>query len=511
MKNNTWRYQDYSLGDGQTNHSMGFKASDVQTVEDVSIRDIEGLGRALFLDDEIQTCEFDEHVYHETIVHWPMATTARLSPKDMRVLVIGGGDGGCVRELLKYPSNVISEIDWCEININVVRLCERHMSSFKISEAMNSSRANFFNKDGFDFVHRAAQNKKEYDVIILDLSDPVGPARRLFDVDFYIGCSQILSKGGRIITQCPTFYVAPDFVRYLKYALSFAFPEKRFRYTQVPIPTYPFGNIGFIKMGGVDDSFSHDIHQSWGIKTKFFDREITVTHAMKKLSVNRRLENFHWHCKNFFDWKACLTPKELDYVDLCCQLDGEPSVEDSRISNFTFSHRVEKKDHVNSGRMACGSIAHPLFLSEKVNAIIKERGVDVSFFTRNNIPINGLGWDAKEGHFKIYALVSQAKMEKVFPDLKRDDESEWGIVSVTYEGKKIAERKIYYCKCSYTNMVTSVRGVVRQYNMGLQEFPNCDVINDFGKSFVRKYEKQGMKLDTLAFQNPHNFTLYFEN
>jgi spermidine synthase len=165
--------------------------SDKSEFQRVEIVETDLLGKALALDDLWMTAEGDEKSYHEMLVH-PAMTTA---PSIERVLIIGGGDGGTAREVLRYAE--VQHVDLVEIDGMVVEACKEHLP--EIGSAWDDPRLHVHIQDGIQWSRRT--DLKPYDVIIVDGSDPVGPAKGLFDEDFYRGCENLLAADGVFVTQ----------------------------------------------------------------------------------------------------------------------------------------------------------------------------------------------------------------------------------------------------------------------------------------------------------------------
>ena len=144
-------------------------------------------GNALLLDNCWMTAEFQEKQYHECIVHPALSSTKNLD----KVLIIGGGDGGTARECLKY--NELKELDLIEIDEKVVELSKQYLSSIGGS-CLLYKRLNLQIKDGISWVKNSLDNN--YDAIIIDGSDPKGPAKGLFNKDFFENCHRILKPNG---------------------------------------------------------------------------------------------------------------------------------------------------------------------------------------------------------------------------------------------------------------------------------------------------------------------------
>ena len=162
--------------------------SDYQKIE---VIDTVGFGRVLVIDNVFMTSEYDEFLYHEMLAH-PALTTA---PRIERVLVIGGGDGGTVREVLRHPD--VKECLMIEIDELVVNVSKEYLPG--IGTAWDDPRLDLRFIDGIDYV-KTSQDEK-FDVILLDGTDPIGPGAVLFDEAFYDGCKRMLTDDGVMALQ----------------------------------------------------------------------------------------------------------------------------------------------------------------------------------------------------------------------------------------------------------------------------------------------------------------------
>lgn len=164
------------------------EVSPFQTVE---VFDTQDRGKMLTIDRMVMCTEADEAAYHEMIAHIPMLT----HPAVKDVLVIGAGDGGTIRELVRHPG--IEQITMVEIDEAVVRASKQFLPT--ISSALEHPKLNLLIDDGIKFVENAADNS--YDLIIIDSSDPVGPSEGLFTKSFYEDVYRILRAGGVVTVQ----------------------------------------------------------------------------------------------------------------------------------------------------------------------------------------------------------------------------------------------------------------------------------------------------------------------
>ena len=160
----------------------------------VDIFETKEYGRAMAIDDVFMTSERDEFFYHEMLTH-PALVSAK-DPK--RVLVIGGGDGGTVREVLRHPG--VEHCTMIEIDELVVTACKEHLPS--IGTAWNDPRLDVRFIDGIDYVKNSDDEK--YDVVLLDGTDPIGPGEILFDIEFFRGCKRMMKEDGVLALQSET-------------------------------------------------------------------------------------------------------------------------------------------------------------------------------------------------------------------------------------------------------------------------------------------------------------------
>lgn len=196
--------------------------------QDVMILDSHSFGRMLVLDGIVQTTAADGHIYNEMISHVPMA----IHPNPKKVLIIGGGDCGVAKEVAKYEE--VEHIDMVEIDEVVTKACLEHLP--EVSGRLSDPRVNFIFEDGVKFV---ANKSDEYDVIIVDSSDPVGPAKVLFEKKFYASLHKALKSDGIMVcqSQSPVFHA--DVMKQSYTYISELF-EKTKMYMAV-VPTYPGG------------------------------------------------------------------------------------------------------------------------------------------------------------------------------------------------------------------------------------------------------------------------------
>ena len=223
-------------------------------------------GRFLTLDGYMMLTEKDEFVYHEMMVHVPMA----VHPNVKKVLVIGGGDGGTVRELSRYET--IEEIDLVEIDEEVVEACIKHLP--QTACGFKDARVKCYYADGLKFVRKY---ENTYDLILVDSTDPFGPGEGLFTKEFYGNCYKALKEDGIMVNQHESPFYKED-----AYAMQRAhkrivesFPISKVY--QAHIPTYPSGHwlFGFAskKYHPINDQRVKE-WKSLGLKTKYYNEQL---------------------------------------------------------------------------------------------------------------------------------------------------------------------------------------------------------------------------------------------
>ncbi|MCX7714524.1 MAG: polyamine aminopropyltransferase [Clostridia bacterium] len=237
--------------------------SDFQRID---VFDSKEFGRFFTLDGLIMVTEKDEFIYHDMIVHVPMAA----NPDIKDVLVIGAGDGGTIRELTRYES--VESIDVVEIDEMVVEVCKRFLPQTACK--FDDRRVKLHFEDGLKYIRNKVS---EYDLIIVDSTDAFGPGEGLFTKEFYGNCYKALKDDGILVNQHESPY-------YDSYANSMRRAHKRISEVfpicsvyQAHIPTYPSGHwlFGFAsKKYHPTDNENIDKWNELGIKTKYYNTEL---------------------------------------------------------------------------------------------------------------------------------------------------------------------------------------------------------------------------------------------
>lgn len=200
--------------------------------QDLAIIDTEQFGRMLVLDGMVQTTIADEFVYHEMITHVPLNT----HPNPKKVLVIGGGDGGTIREAIKHPK--VEKAVLVEIDRRVVDLSKEYLP--EISCGLDNPKVEVIIDDGIKHV---AENPDTYDIILVDSTEPVGPAVQLFSADFYRSIFRALKEDGLFVAQTESPFFNDDLISQVYRSIGGIFPVTKLYLASVP--TYPSGLWSF--------------------------------------------------------------------------------------------------------------------------------------------------------------------------------------------------------------------------------------------------------------------------
>lgn len=191
------------------------------------------MGRVMALDGAIQTTEADEFFYHEMLTHVPILAHGQAR----NILIIGGGDGGMLREVCRHAS--VERITMVEIDQAVVDMCKKYLPNHS-SGAFDDPRVNLVIDDGMRFI---ASCTEKFDVIISDCPDPTGPAEVLFSEGFYQACQRSLTTGGIFVAQNGTPFLQIDEVQTTANNLQGLFADWHFYHAAVP--TYIGGSMTF--------------------------------------------------------------------------------------------------------------------------------------------------------------------------------------------------------------------------------------------------------------------------
>ena len=212
----------------------------------IDVIETESFGRTLLLDGLTMFTTRDEFVYHEMIVHPPLLA----HPNPKRVCVVGGGDGGVIREILKHPE--VESVVLCEIDEEVIRVCKEFFPDMAAS--LSDPRVAIQIGDAAEYI-RTQQDA--FDVILGDTTDPVGPAVVLFEEPFYVSVKKALKPKGIFVAQIESVFLYGDIIPKVTRTIRKSFQDCRLY--GATVPTYPTGYWNFIWAS--DDVNPFDVNQ----------------------------------------------------------------------------------------------------------------------------------------------------------------------------------------------------------------------------------------------------------
>ena len=218
-------------------------------------------GNMLLLDDMVMTSTRDEFVYHEMVAHIPLFT----HPKPEHILVVGGGDGGVIREVLKHSS--VKKATLVDIDGKVIEYSKQFLP--EIAGKLDDPRVDVQVGDGFMHI---AKSEKVYDVIMVDSTEPVGPAVNLFTKGFYAGIAKALKDDGLFVAQSDNPWFKGELIRSVQRDVKEIFPITRLYIAN--IPTYPSGMWAFTIGSKQYDPLQVPESRFHSIETKYYTKDL---------------------------------------------------------------------------------------------------------------------------------------------------------------------------------------------------------------------------------------------
>ena len=229
--------------------------------QELVMMETEEWGNMLILDGMVMTSTRDEFVYHEMVAHIPLFT----HPNPENVLVVGGGDGGVIREVLKHPQ--VKKAVLVDIDGKVIEYSKKYLP--EIACKLDDPRVEVLVGDGFMHIH---EHKNEYDVILADTTEPVGPAVNLFTRGFYQGIYEALKEDGLFVAQTDNPWFKADLIRKVNRDVREVFPLVRLYWANVP--TYPSGLWTFTLGSKKYDPMDVDENAIPALDTKYYTPQL---------------------------------------------------------------------------------------------------------------------------------------------------------------------------------------------------------------------------------------------
>lgn len=240
-------------------------AHEKSAFQDIEIFKSKRCGLTMSIDGAIQSTEMDEFAYHEMMSHVVLYS----HPNPQRVLIIGGGDLGVAREVLKHKC--VEVVDLCDIDEKVTELSKKYLPHLT-EVPLKDKRFKAVFQDGAKFME---SKENYYDIIITDSTDPIGPAATIFDKAYYEKVFKALRKGGIICSQGESYWLHPDIILRLRNIMRDV-GFKDVEYAVIQIPTYPFGSIGCLigSNGGSCKKQRREMSQEEADSMKYYSKEM---------------------------------------------------------------------------------------------------------------------------------------------------------------------------------------------------------------------------------------------
>ncbi|MEN2998028.1 MAG: polyamine aminopropyltransferase [Brevinematia bacterium] len=245
--------------------------------QEIKVLELEWFGLALALDNVVQFTEKEEFIYHETLAHIPMFT----HPDPRNVLIIGGGDCGVAREVLRHKT--VESLTLVDIDRTVTEVSKKYFYNL-FKEAFEDPRLKILHEDGLEFVKNYKGQK--FDVVLIDLTDPVGPAKPLFEEEFYRMVYDVLSDDGIMSAQTESIWYHRDTIISVQKALKKIFPIVDLAYFITPVYT---GYWWSISIGSKKYNPRTD-YRTCMLKTKYYSDDVREISFLPKSLYNKLVE-----------------------------------------------------------------------------------------------------------------------------------------------------------------------------------------------------------------------------
>ncbi len=513
-------YEDIAVNSERRNLSLGiYMKGRLHASPRVEVYDSDAFGRCLYLDSALQTTEKDEAFYHEPIAHIAMLRCDR--PKN--VLIIGGGDGGTLREVLKHKCRGLEHVDMVEINPEVIDASKKFLPTFELEKSLSDPIVKLTIADAAKHFENVCGPR--YDVIIIDCNDPTSDSSVLYSREF-LECTMrpLMNVGAVFAIQAGNAYIKESFVRGVRYELERLFSSVDYYYA--PIPSFPSGGIGFLFAMNNPPQISEAL-RVLSVETKFLNWN-TYLAGFKmtppSLLRNKRAEAFKWHCKNEFEWMEVINPQERECLTAFLKLEDEQNTIDRQHALMGFHHSL-MEGSVFASCIDFMTLENVDRIEPQIKGMMKARGDVLPIDAK----VNGVSWcvlGSKEwGQIVQYSCILPIiEIEKLYPKLCENKPEicfDEGVVSFMFLNSKHTTTCVTFSDmtklfvfsqtekaqtlfpephyASYT--VDRVRTNLNSWKNRLDKVANEE---------IDKFTKLGIILRSVGLDKPSLASLYFE-
>lgn len=424
-------YEDINVNSQNRNVSLGIYMKErIFTSPRIEVYNSTAFGRCLYLDGALQCSEFDEYIYHEVLVHTCFRDRVRRN-----VLIIGGGDGGTLREVLKYKSKGLEKVVFVEINPDVIEVCKKYFPITELEKNLADPIVELVIADGARYLEN--YHGPRFDAIFIDCPDPSPESNVLYSREFIEhSLAPVLARWGFVGIQAGNIFIKEPFVRALQYELKRAFKYGSCKYVYAPIPSFPSGGIGFLFVGDVKSSSKLEKFDFDTRYVNMFNLNAGRDMVPNSFTENNRVKKLEWYSKNISDitanWRA--SPAATGVFKAFINLDDEPAI-DPQHTLMSFFLCFVPEIRVQEVKFWTNE---PDRVKDAIAELLKERLA----FPHKDFPIHGITFseDTFTTHQLIKAEDAKAINEKIYakkPEICFDD----AILSTTFfhNGERVHE------------------------------------------------------------------------
>lgn len=399
-------YEEINIGGKRRNVSLGLYMKErLYNSPRIEVYDSDAFGRCLYLDGALQTTEKDEHIYHETLVH-----TALLKVTPRNVLIIGGGDGGTLREVLKHKNRGLKRVVMVEINPEVVEVSKKFLPTFELEESLKDSMVELVIQDGAKYLENI--HGAQFDAILIDCPDPSPESNVLYSREFFEhSVKPALNYDGVMAIQAGNVFIKEPFVRNLRYELTRLWSRPEYHYA--PIPSYPSGGIGFYFV--TDNPIFLPYVGIESLDTKYATRaSLTGNIGVRPRSfdTNKRYKALDYYNKKYFNWFEGRTGVESECMARFLALEDEPNDSDGQHILMGLK-QLSDSEQTWIHSLTLMTIDNLAKVQASAQRVLEEREIELPC----KLPINGFTWHSVDNSLDIHFIGQVGDLWEYAPNL----------------------------------------------------------------------------------------------
>lgn len=505
--NQDWFYEYINVNGSDLNYSTGILGESIFKEDGVEIVDAVNIGRALYINGALQTCEKDDFIYSEMIVK--PALEIKSQEDRLRVLLIGAGDGGALREILRYGN--VFHVDHVEISKTVMDACQDYLKFTELEKSLEDPRVNVTYTEGAKFVKRM-RGESKWDIIIVDSSDPVGVSSNLFAYEFLNNCKGCLESDGLLVFQAQSYLSNVEFVRKMIFYARDIYDHAY--YYHVPIQSYPSGGIGFVICSPTYSFLGLSESSESG---NFYSDEIFKASMILPpyVKISNRMDAFN-RLSVVYDLENLINIKDIDVVNRYMEILGEP--ENFFFDNFPLCTFIVKRE----GNKTKYGLRLLTLLDEKRKHDLPNKAYVRNKYMHSRIlrtrreygmRIAGFEWDFDNKTCEVFLFTEDLPKVgiKEYPALygeRPKDYSNKGFISFKTKGTDLIDTSLYFIN---NIEVTVVSENSKTKNMKFMKNLNFNsMFTDSDAEFLNFWNQNGFKPSMIRFNNCLDYELHLK-